>query len=674
MPSAKKATPRGKSPARGARSTTKKSTAKSVTIDDDSDELISSKDLVSSTELADFDLALPESPVGVSNNNRRKSFINRAKNGEFNRHMTFIILSFIFFSFVLGPFLYTTPPRFSAGAGSSGQQCEGEKVNVTRIQTMEDDMKSLYKELNNAIEANIMEKKRALDVVESQKETITRLSLDINALAEKQDRMLDAIQLDVHNDNVISTHSNLESTIATNANINVDGSASVDVDVDENNEHKSSSDGDSNSDSNSNSNKKNIGIIFGSLRRDMSNIAMRIKTLADAEETIGTFNKQAENLAQRSLDIEKFIVDNNTSRLSIDDIVAVSATESGGEAGVVMADSSVTAVSSAAQCPICPTISSLEKIDCPDCNCLQNESNPPSIPDGADYVNLPMVRELVADVVTRKCTDRLKDIKLQHETSLQKFKDNIEQSFKNDTKTNELLQTERAVQLHNARVDFALYSSGAIIDHETTSATFIPPEYDPVKKTRNFLNLVGGFKDSESHANEANNPISGSGGLLAGPIKKILENENLDNYIDSFAQLWGIEQGVGSPEDALKEDMTLGSCWPMAGSSGVLSIKLKSKVAITAISIDHIPKNEAINISSAVKNFRLTGGIDQAMDQRVLVEGSYSIDDGALFSQTFALPARTTPLQYLKFEILSNHGHDDFTCLYRIRVHGGDER
>ena len=78
--------------------------------------------------------------------------------------MTFIILSFIFFSFVLGPFLYTTPPRFSAGAGSSGQQCEGEKVNVTRIQTMEDDMKSLYKELNNAIEANIMEKKRALDL------------------------------------------------------------------------------------------------------------------------------------------------------------------------------------------------------------------------------------------------------------------------------------------------------------------------------------------------------------------------------------------------------------------------------------------------------------------------------------------------------------------------------
>ena len=108
----------------------------------------------------------------------------------------------------------------------------------------------------------------------------------------------------------------------------------------------------------------------------------------------------------------------------------------------------------------------------------------------------------------------------------------------------------------------------------------------------------------------------------------------------------------------------------MQGSQGTLAIKLGMKVAVTAISVDHIPKNEALDIRSAPREFRVTGASSHGAARRTLVEGMYSIDDGALYSQTFALPERSSAIQFVQFEVLTNHGHDDYTCLYRFRVHG----
>ena len=96
-------------------------------------------------------------------------------------------------------------------------------------------------------------------------------------------------------------------------------------------------------------------------------------------------------------------------------------------------------------------------------------------------------------------------------------------------------------------------------------------------------------------------------------------------------------------------------------------------MAISAISIDHIPRNEALNINSAPRDFRVTGSTTVDGEYRTLVEGSYSIEDGSLYSQIFPLSQRTTSLSYVRLEVLNNHGNDNFTCLYRIRVHGDTE-
>jgi hypothetical protein len=39
-------------------------------------------------------------------------------------------------------------------------------------------------------------------------------------------------------------------------------------------------------------------------------------------------------------------------------------------------------------------------------------------------------------------------------------------------------------------------------------------------------------------------------------------------------------------------------------------------------------------------------------------------------SNNFEEENHNTASQYVKLEILNNHGNDDYTCIYRFRVHG----
>ena len=113
----------------------------------------------------------------------------------------------------------------------------------------------------------------------------------------------------------------------------------------------------------------------------------------------------------------------------------------------------------------------------------------------------------------------------------------------------------------------------------------------------------------------------------------------------------------------------------MVGTTGKLTIRLPSKTSVNAVSIDHILKNEALNIQSAPRMFRVFGRVNEEEwgNEVFLGQGSYSLDDGALYTQTFPFTAKSVPVQFITFEFLNNHGHSDFTCIYRVRVHGDNE-
>jgi SUN domain-containing protein 1/2 len=171
-------------------------------------------------------------------------------------------------------------------------------------------------------------------------------------------------------------------------------------------------------------------------------------------------------------------------------------------------------------------------------------------------------------------------------------------------------------------------------------------------------------------------------------------------------------QLASSPYYALQPSVSEGAghCWPMAGSTGRLTVRLKTPIRVTAITIDHLPPSvspvrqirgmdnaTSVDIASqhrstsALKRFVLYGlsGESEEDEMNKMLLGSFEFDasNDAPHTQTFYLGKSiylegsgveinkdfgemeaTTPIVML--HVLDNHGHPDYTCLYRFRVHG----
>ncbi|RPD70236.1 hypothetical protein L226DRAFT_470550 [Lentinus tigrinus ALCF2SS1-7] len=158
-----------------------------------------------------------------------------------------------------------------------------------------------------------------------------------------------------------------------------------------------------------------------------------------------------------------------------------------------------------------------------------------------------------------------------------------------------------------------------------------------------------------------------------------------------------------APEAALSDDLRVGACWLIHGSSGQLGIGLHAFISPTHATIEHIPLEITADIGQAPRKMLLWG----------LVEGERNV---ALYHDIMArgerlhaaAPGRATPPRHgnqlfvtlasfdynifapfhiqtfpissaaveeglyfgvVVLEILDNWGGKD-TCLYRVRVHG----
>ena len=571
----------------------------------------------------DFDLNLPETPntgerlrsgAGINSdlNSRRKSFLLRAKDGDYNKHVSFALLAFAFFAIALGPFLKAASPSELANATVGHSSfCEG--FNITRALHMESKIQTLTKELSETIESYQLAKKDASDVMSMQQELLLRLTSELESLTEKHTRVIELTQAPEELAHVNIPHSEHVTDMTSLPNLR----------------------------------QQNI---FNAIHTRVAALTMKVQQLIGTEQIVREFNQHASTLTQRSIEIEELVHTLETRYKCVEcepcplvsEVTAHPPTCSAEVCHELLPHLSMNVSCPSLECPICP--------DCPIC---EQRIDTPAF---GDYINLPMARELVADLVKRTCHSQLDDIKREHTQHIQVLERDLHETLAKDVRIQQLQETERVVRLHNLRKDFALQMSGAQIIHSKTTTTYIPPDWDPVNKTKAYLRSI---------AESSNN-------LLSNSAKGILQYESLVPFIETVSDLLGVDRGVGSPYDALTADMTLGSCWPMAGTSGTLAIRLNSKVAITAISIDHIPKNEALNINTAPRNFRVYGSAEELDTPVLLTEGEYSIADGSLYSQTFAFSTRTIPLQYIQFQFLSNHGNKEFTCIYRVRVHGNE--
>ncbi|XP_070592972.1 SUN domain-containing protein 3-like [Erythrolamprus reginae] len=125
------------------------------------------------------------------------------------------------------------------------------------------------------------------------------------------------------------------------------------------------------------------------------------------------------------------------------------------------------------------------------------------------------------------------------------------------------------------------------------------------------------------------------------------------------------------PETILQPDVYPGNCWAFSGSEGQVVIKLPEKVRLTAVTAQHISKAIAFSegITSALKDFLVYGLNDETKEEILL--GTFMYDTEKELIQTFQLKnEQEKAFQYVKIKVESNWGNPEYTCIYRIRMHG----
>ncbi|KAJ3071230.1 SUN domain-containing protein 3 [Podochytrium sp. JEL0797] len=188
---------------------------------------------------------------------------------------------------------------------------------------------------------------------------------------------------------------------------------------------------------------------------------------------------------------------------------------------------------------------------------------------------------------------------------------------------------------------------------------------------------------------------------MGGHIVQALTSEPYQRESGSLVGRWmGYKQRVGwGPFVAISEGHQPGKCWAMEGTSGTLGIRLAKPTLPTAFTIDHASPHLLLspsNISTAPKRIELwvlysdTAKLDYTDPAtRKLPASTGKLPAGMLVSsqvfdptvknvQTFEVDAeaarvmreRGVLVKTVVLRVVENWGSEEFTCLYRVRVHG----
>ncbi|EGG09368.1 uncharacterized protein MELLADRAFT_95812 [Melampsora larici-populina 98AG31] len=128
------------------------------------------------------------------------------------------------------------------------------------------------------------------------------------------------------------------------------------------------------------------------------------------------------------------------------------------------------------------------------------------------------------------------------------------------------------------------------------------------------------------------------------------------------------------PEIEIFGDSSAGECWAFSGIVGQIGIDLSHQIIVESVKIEHIGSEMAQgNINLAPKNFEVWGSraVGNDYEEVLLLRGIYNITNSSVI-QNFVVTEGNLQQFYKKviLKILSNHGNLQYTCLYRVRVHG----
>jgi len=161
-----------------------------------------------------------------------------------------------------------------------------------------------------------------------------------------------------------------------------------------------------------------------------------------------------------------------------------------------------------------------------------------------------------------------------------------------------------------------------------------------------------------------------------------------EGFIGMLSNMLGVAIKPGRPPtEAIRPTINAGECWAMKGTKGVLTLKLAKSIIPSQITVEHLAKEISFSVSSAPRFIEIYGihdikafSAEYLTDNRNLVSqkkpyasliGKIEYNPSKKPLQSFDLQySFDKPIQYVQFQFTENWGNPDYTCIYRIRVHG----
>ncbi|KAG2048610.1 hypothetical protein BDR06DRAFT_864716, partial [Suillus hirtellus] len=132
------------------------------------------------------------------------------------------------------------------------------------------------------------------------------------------------------------------------------------------------------------------------------------------------------------------------------------------------------------------------------------------------------------------------------------------------------------------------------------------------------------------------------------------------------------------PEVAISPGLNASNCWPMNGSSGAIGISVARDISPQSITVEHVPRHLSLDSRSAPKHLEVWSPVLDGMSDETKGMTTCFVFLSEMFYdvlsvdhiQNFPLQQQFSHIPVIIIVVKSNWGNENFTCLYRIRVHG----
>ncbi|KAL1494554.1 hypothetical protein ABEB36_010134 [Hypothenemus hampei] len=239
------------------------------------------------------------------------------------------------------------------------------------------------------------------------------------------------------------------------------------------------------------------------------------------------------------------------------------------------------------------------------------------------------------------------------------------------------------IQFNNIHTEFELVNNRI--------SDIVDARLDTLQRLSEMKNMISDIKESRSNfkhsiletiRNEIDKIYMDKTGLTDFALESaggriVHLTPGTENYGQPKNSLLGISicEGMHGPRAIIQTGTLPGECWALKGSSGGVVVKLLGSIKVNAISMEHISKNisPSGDSTTAPKDFSVWG-METLTDRGTLL-GQFSYDINGPLVQTFPVQhVLQGSYDYVELKILSNHGNNEFTCVYRFRVHGVMEK